>query len=676
MYSHSLKAIATSLFIFVSYSPALADDQLSAIHSLDLQQLGELHITTASLFYSYTLNAPASVNVITQSHWQRNGARYMSDALGHIAGVQTIPSLAGANAIAIRGYTRSTSIIGVATTWDGVPLGDFFRGAPQLILPNINLGVLDEIQLVQGPGSALYGSDAFHGVLALKGYAAESREKRISGSLYSDGYYNSDFRVGISTFNGGNMSIALSASGQPDQDRRFQFNDPDSDQIRTGELDNHYQGQSLSAKFSGNPDAALVFDGGLYLHRYRSEDFQGFGTRLSGTRSQGGIDTDFAMARLGATQNFSDTRSLSFSAFYWLADSTLTAGRETPTVFDFESVSEQQRYGVQAQWRDNFESINTRGALVAGIEEMAVNKAGTNTYTTDGEVISSVTNPAEGSKRRINSLTFEGNTIWADERWRLTYGARYDHYSDFGSQTSPRLGVIYHPTMNSAVKLLYGHAFRAPTANELRGTPGLVAGNLDLQPEVIDTYELIFIRRTPRFFVQATLFSSQWKDGIVSIANDGGEPFIFENVERNAAEGLLLTFKRDYNPFLIELDIGWVESKNKTLDQNYKAFPKYTLDFGLSYRSRTLNTEFKLTQSLRFDTEDLYPPSSGIPAEQLPTYRRTDVSAFTPLNKQTELRLFIHNLFDEDNFQPSTTGARGGIPDEPFTVGVELSYAL
>ena len=89
-----------------------------------------------------------------------------------------------------------------------------------------------------------------------------------------------------------------------------------------------------------------------------------------------------------------------------------------------------------------------------------------------------------------------------DDRLNILAGGRVDDYSDSGSkeipkdfetQFSPRGGVIFLPTEKSALKALYGRAFKAPIQLQLFGFPGLVNGSTDLEPETIDVYELIYI---------------------------------------------------------------------------------------------------------------------------------------------------------------------------------------
>src|SRR5688572_29384630 len=87
----------------------------------------------------------------------------------------------------------------------------------------------------------------------------------------------------------------------------------------------------------------------------------------------------------------------------------------------------------------------------------------------------------------------QGEARLRDE-FTVTAGVRYDHYgSTIDGAVNPRLALIYNPTETSAVKLLYGEAFRAPNPYE-RYYNVAQADAPALQPETIRTYELVYER--------------------------------------------------------------------------------------------------------------------------------------------------------------------------------------
>lgn len=94
--------------------------------------------------------------------------------------------------------------------------------------------------------------------------------------------------------------------------------------------------------------------------------------------------------------------------------------------------------------------------------------------------------------RTVQYLSLQDQWGFAAD-WNLTAGLRYDRYSDFGSTLNPRLALVWNARHDLTTKLLYGRAFRAPSFAELFviNNPVLV-GNPDLDPETINTYELAF----------------------------------------------------------------------------------------------------------------------------------------------------------------------------------------
>jgi outer membrane receptor protein involved in Fe transport len=111
--------------------------------------------------------------------------------------------------------------------------------------------------------------------------------------------------------------------------------------------------------------------------------------------------------------------------------------------------------------------------------------------------------------------------------WELTAGVRYDHYSDFGDAINPRFALVWQTRYDLTTKLLYGRAFRAPSFAELGNINNPVAlGNPNLEPETIQSLELAFdYRPTDKLRLGLNLFGYQWDDIIqfTPVAQNTGE---------------------------------------------------------------------------------------------------------------------------------------------------------
>ena len=129
--------------------------------------------------------------------------------------------------------------------------------------------------------------------------------------------------------------------------------------------------------------------------------------------------------------------------------------------------------------------------------------------------------------------------LWAfygQDEYALTHklsvsaGVRYDHYYNFGGTVNPRLGLIYHPFSQTTLKLLYGSAFRAPSAFEMYYYGlGQFQANLHLQPETIKSYEFVAEQGLgEHFHLTANVFRNQVGQLITQGLNAEGL-LVFEN---------------------------------------------------------------------------------------------------------------------------------------------------
>lgn len=124
----------------------------------------------------------------------------------------------------------------------------------------------------------------------------------------------------------------------------------------------------------------------------------------------------------------------------------------------------------------------------------------------------------------------------------LNAGVRYDHYDTFGGTTNPRVALIYTPFGKTALKFLYGRAFRAPNAyelyyNDLGGT-FTMKPNPDLKPEIINTYEVILEQYIGRYLRLTAVGFSFKTEGLISQQIDPDDGLIaFRRVDEVKAGG-------------------------------------------------------------------------------------------------------------------------------------------
>jgi iron complex outermembrane receptor protein len=642
--------------------------------SMSLEDLGRIDVSAASLLPSTLLTTASSVTSLTPADWVPRGARRLNDALEMVPGVLVMPHSNGNQVLAIRGYARLTSFTGVAVTLDGVPLTDLYRSSPQYNLPGLNLGVMGQAQLIQGPGSALYGSDAFHGVLALRTLGtADGEENVASAAVGGRGFYEADVHSGGSLGSGGRWNLALAANGQGKQGLVAARPGPSGAAPVSVERDNCFDAQTAVLKASSPSVAGWQFDGGLYLHRYEADDFQGLGSRLAGVEDVGGLDTKLAMLRAGARKDFGDQRSLELKAYGWWVENNvpgrvLRAG--VPLQRDLES--RQDRAGLQAVYRASAPALRTDWAVEVGADRLHLREVRQTLHGLAGNLVNSSLNAASGAQRRIHYGTVELNTRLG-ESWSAVYGARLDDYSDFGSHRSPRAGLVFQPGAASAVKLLYGQAFRAPSAAERIGNVGTVLGNDSLRPEVITTLELLALRQTGRLLWQASVFRSIWRDGIAIVFRPELGINQYQNVERNRAHGASGSLTLQQGPWQLALGGAWITSRNAGSGARYSTFPRTMLNAVLARSVLEGAGRIELAQRWMADFDDI-PRGDVFTPVALPHYSRTDLSYTHALSPRLALAVVARNLLDRDNRLPSALGSVGGIPEERRSLALRASW--
>lgn len=640
--------------------------------SMSLEDLGRIDVSAASLLPSTLLTTASSITTLTPQSWERSGARRLNDALEAVPGVLVMPHSNGNQVLAIRGYARLTSFTGVAVTLDGVPLTDLYRSSPQYNLPGLNLGVMSQMQLIQGPGSALYGSDAFHGVLALRTFGADSDEGNAAALAGGGrGFYEVNLRHSGKLGDGGRWSVALAANGQGEQGLVATRPDPAGGAPISVERENRFYAQTAALKAASGSSAGWQYDGGLYLHRYAADDFQGLGSRLAGPRDVGGLDTKLALLRAGARKDFGAQRSLELKAYGWWVQNNVP-GRVQPATGPLQRdlESRQDRIGLHAIYRDSAPSLRTDWAFEAGSDWLNLREVRQTLHDPGGKLVSSTRNAASGAERRIHNATLELNTRFG-ESWSAVYGGRVDDYSDFGRHTSPRLGLVFQPAPESALKLLYGQAFRAPSAAERIGNVGTVLGNDGLRPEVIDTLELVALRQQAGLLWQASLFRSDWRDGIAIVFRPDIRINQYQNVDSNRAHGASGSMTLQHGSWQFGLGGAWVASRNAVSGARYNIYPRTTLTASLGRSLFENSARVELAQRWMTGFDDI-PRGDIFASSALPHYARTDLSYSQMLSAQVSLTAVVRNVFDRDNRLPSPLGSVGGIPEEHRSLALRL----
>lgn len=254
-------------------------------------------------------------------------------------------------------------------------------------------------------------------------------------------------------------------------------------------------------------------------------------------------------------------------------------------------------------------------------------------------------------------------------------GVRFDYYETFGSTINPRVSLIYNPCEKSAFKVIYGRAFRAPNAYELYFNDGLSTQkpNPDLDPETIDTYELVYEQYFGKHY-RGTIngFYNEIHDLITLTTDPADGLLVFQNTDEVCAKGIEFEIEGKW-PGGNEGTIGYTlqETENKETGKTLVNSPKNLVKINL--------IGALIREKLFFGVEEQYTSRRKTRDESV-----TDDFFITNLTlhsrnlfKALEVSGSIYNLFDKKYEDPGSEEHRqDAIEQDGRTFRIKLTYAF
>ncbi|MDG2472091.1 MAG: TonB-dependent receptor, partial [Pseudomonadales bacterium] len=452
--------------------------------------------------------APSVASVITAKDIKLSGAKTLDQALEMVPGLHVSASWNRQDAIySIRGIHTGQNPQ-VLLLIDGIRVDQLFSGARpyNYSLPVANI---ERIEVIRGPGSALYGADAFAGVISVTTKTSQHPSGEEAGVSF--GSFNTRETWLHSNGNLGDAKVAVSIQHvkTDGDDNRVVENKlatilPPASQV-SGPLNTNHEIINSRVRISDDWGSFDLFS----WHLSNAGNGSG-GLQIPDPR--GGDSIDFSGLKF-------DSRSLEldngFKLKGYLSASVLKQDAEfylTPKNLDpnFPDGMRGNPGGLQKNYEGevNFTNENKVNHLLrfaAGFRNQKFTASESKNFNNDltPSLINGLPNMDEvtGNPARVYIsdedrehyyLSFQDEWRFADD-WELTAGLRYDSYTQFGESVNPRLALVWATAYNLTSKFLYGRAFRAPSLGELYSQHNpILVGNPELEPEVIDTYEVAF----------------------------------------------------------------------------------------------------------------------------------------------------------------------------------------
>ena len=456
------------------------------VGELSLEQLLDVSVYSASKFNQKASDAPASVSVITAEEIRAYGHRTLTDILRSARGVYAFGDRQY-DFVGMRGFarpgdynSRALLLIDGHRTNDAVYDGALIGGDALL-----DVDLIERVEVTRGPGSVLYGSSAFFGVINIitkraAQFAAGESGGEIAASAGSG--RSAEARVTLAKLfaNGGELTTSVSGLRSRGNDLYFaDYDTPASNNGRTQGTD-HARNQRLYTNYRiGGFDATLA-----HAMRIKGSSNGVGGATFNDPANRLADSTTYL--DLGYETKASERLVLSGRAYYaWYSFNGASYYDVPPIV--------ETRDKANAAW-NSFEgravwSANDAHRLSLGMETRNVGRAVQNGYAVDPYT------QYVDDRRSFRSLGLYAVDEWKiHPRLTLSLGARLDR-QDEKRVTSPRIAAVYKPDTVTIWKALYGTAFRAPNVYErFYSYPGFNVANPNLAPERIRTGELHFER--------------------------------------------------------------------------------------------------------------------------------------------------------------------------------------
>jgi outer membrane receptor for ferrienterochelin and colicins len=594
--------------------------------SLDMEQLMNVKVTTASLFSDKITNAPSIISVVTSDELRRFGGMTLGEIL------QRVPGLTGSSQyftdrslVAALGDQTKTAGGHILFLINGRPTREVQEGGIiSDLLESFPVGILERIEVIKGPGSVLYGSNAFSAVVNLITRKAQGPQVTAEGLGGPDGTVAANTQM---LYKRGDFSAVGAAQLHDEPDWPLVYTVPPSE-----------RNLSFAPHVPNVQDVDLVDRG---VGAYAGADYKGLSLMSAFTEWQ---STAFVQGTVGETRLTRDFTNLGYNVKArqnWDMEFNVTYTRTTFREVPYPSANRDSNEFI-AEWT-NLITLTPKDRLTVGT--LFTRDAGTELFTGVPAAVAATGSVPSGSVYAQIDHQF-GNKL------KLIGGFQTNKIAGIASYTVPRVGIIWNPSPWASIKALYGQAFRAPALNELLlQRPGIV-GNANLVPEKVGTLNLGYGVQWNRLEAEIDYFNSRQTEDIVAVT---GHPSHYENLGSITFNGVELEGKYYLNKkFFFEGSLLYQKNQTGTGKNDVTPIPNIGFKGGMSYDSKGLTVGL-------FDVSD--GPISGYTGAVNPLQGWHNnfngnlhyaISRYLPFGPENGVAIVAHvnNLFDHAIWLP------------------------
>ncbi len=413
---------------FFAFAKAISQQHVT--DSLSGEKLEEI-VLTATRTERQLSSLPLPVTLISKKKIEQSGTIRLNEILNEQTGIVTVADESGFEGVQIQGISSDYILILI----DGVPL--IGRNSGNFDLSRLTVGNIKQIEVVKGPSSSLYGSEALGGVINI------ITEKPRSSSLKG----NASYRIG--SFAQQDINLDLK--------KRF-------DRLRIGLFANRFSsdGYDLTPETAGqtvNPfenftlNSRVIYDFNDKLSLFTSTRYynqqQEAGLTVNDVSYQGNSEEKEWNAHARLDHKWHEDLSMSYEFYFtnYKANELL----KSPLTNDILSDSDFDQSLWRPEVRGNYK-INEKGTLTAGV----------------GYQVEALDRTFFDDRVQFNSqYVYAQYDVDLTDKWNLIAGARFDNHSEYSNQFSPKVAGLYQLNESIAIKGSIGYGFKAPDFRQL-----------------------------------------------------------------------------------------------------------------------------------------------------------------------------------------------------------------
>ncbi len=595
-------------------------DDMDEFFSMSPAELAELSVSIATGTAKPVFQSASVTSVVTAEQIKTMGGTELHEVLETIPGLHvSIQPFTYDYIYTMRGIRNGTNSQ-VLVLLDGNRFSVPFQGRAVTGL-ELPIEDIQRVEVIRGPGSALYGADAFAGVINI----ITKKAKDIDGTVIGGRVGNWNTQSGWVQHGGQwadwDVAASLQYTHTRGDDQRIIISDSQSALDSTLGTNASLAPGSMQTQFeSWNAHLNLqrkYWDIGFWAFNGDGGTRAGVAAALDPT---GEVESQQYMGSIKfSTEDYFEDWKFQAHASYLYTDvqtnqlqifpnnTVLPIDKDGNLSFDLSKIRgltlfangvkgiigrthqmptielsaiyqglQDHRLRVQAGYR--YEEIKTREFKNIGKGVLSGNPPPSVVYGAITNVTDTKYVYLPNANRSIWSLALQDEWQIA-KNWQLTTGVRFDHYSDFGATVNPRLALVWDINEQLTSKLLYGRAFRAPNFSELGNNNNpVLLGNPDLDPETINTIELAFDYRPIQSLRTALNLYYYSIEELIQPDPIGPSKFKTENSGNQEAYGLEFEWNWQlHEHFFVSGNYAWVNARDKDAGQAVAGVPEQQL---------------------------------------------------------------------------------------------------